>query len=89
MSSRLVRSPRVLSRRVGPEVVLAAELGDGFDRLSPTATAVWELLAEPITRTELLDRLAAAYAVEVDDIADEVDALLEEFEGRGWLEPGP
>jgi hypothetical protein len=76
------RAPSVLFRKVGKETILASEDGDGFERLSETASRVWSLLDVPRSRAELTRILTASYAAAPSAIRSDVQALLDELAGR-------
>lgn len=83
---RFQRSPDALYRRVGEEILLAKPELDDFDALSTTAAATWELLQNPRTLSDVVQLLAAAYAVSPQLISSEVEALLRDLLRRGWIE---
>jgi pyrroloquinoline quinone biosynthesis protein D len=87
--SAFVRSTSALSRTVGPEVFLAAPDRDDVDRLSPTAGAVWGLLDRPRTISSLVDELSRAFDAPRERLAEDVEALLADLAGRGWVEVAP
>jgi hypothetical protein len=80
------QSSAVLSRRVGPEVLLAPLEGEDFERLSETAASVWELLESPRTLSELIASLAPLYGVSAADISSDVERLVDELLRRGVIE---
>jgi len=82
----LRRSPGVLSRRVGRDVLLAPPESEDFERLSETAASAWELLESPRTVSELIETLAALYEVTPATIALDVERLVEELLRRGAIE---
>jgi Coenzyme PQQ synthesis protein D (PqqD) len=84
--TRFVRSPNVLSRRVGGEVLLAHPSRPEVDRLSDSARAVWTLLEEPDTAPAVVAALSEAYGVPPNQIEADVRALLDDLVQRGWVE---
>jgi hypothetical protein len=83
-----VRSHTALSRRVRDEVLLATAEREGVEGLSETALAVWDLLEKPQTRTSLVALLAERYAASSESIDGDVEALIDQFLERGWIEEG-
>ena len=83
---RYRRNDRVLWRRTGDGALLALPDEEGFERLSPSGAAVWELLAEPTTTPEVVAELAELFDASPDTIARDVDALLELLVRRGLIE---
>lgn len=80
------RSPRVLTRTVGRELILATPDGEDFDCLSETGGDVWELLAEPRTAAEVAAALGAAYGQPPGAIRADVENLLGSLLCRGLVE---
>jgi hypothetical protein len=61
-----------------------------FDAATPLAlrgpaARIWELLAQPLTISELLAAIAAVYAVDGETVADEVDWAVGELAAAGAL----
>jgi hypothetical protein len=82
---RLVRSPAVLWRDLGDEVVLTTAGQTGFELLSATASTVWRMLERPRTTSELVATLAVAYGEPAERIAAEVGGLLDDLKHRGMV----
>jgi hypothetical protein len=76
------RSPDVLWRNVGPEVLLTRPRIETTEVLSETAAQVWRLLEDPGTALEVADRLDG-FAGQADEIAGGVNALLLDLVWRG------
>lgn len=53
--------------------------------LNPTATALWELLKDPMDDLSLTLRAAEEYGVDPGDISAEVEAFLADMGARGFL----
>jgi predicted GNAT family acetyltransferase len=72
---------------VGTEVEDALVLldldGGNYFALNGPAADIWEALAEPVTQTQLVDRLVAKYRVEPQQCAASVTRTLDEFAGKG------
>lgn len=86
LAVRVCRSPGVLSRKVGGEVLLGAPGRNGFDQLSESAGIVWGLLDVPRTDDEIVAILAHVYGEPPEAIAADVDGLLADLLRRGWIE---
>lgn len=78
------RNAFTLWRRVGDEVLVANVDGSDVDRLSAPASAAWQLLEVPRTRTELTAALAAEFDSPSEEIERHVGHLLHVLERRGW-----
>jgi len=83
---RLRRSPRVLWRSVGAEVILAEPGRTDFELLSGSGGAVWRALDGPRTLPELVDALAAKHGVEAGSIERDVRQLVGTLTARGLVE---
>ena len=84
--TRLRRSPRVLWRSVGAEVIIAEPGRTDFELLSGSGGAVWRALDGPRTFPELVDALAAEHGVEADSIEGDVRHLVGTLTARGLVE---
>ena len=82
----LRRRPAILSRRLGDGVLLATVDGDGFDRLTLTGAAAWELLAEPRSCEGLCEALGARFGIAPQEIRGDVELLVRDLTRRGLLE---
>jgi hypothetical protein len=80
---RYRRSPSVLARTVGPEVLLSAPDDQAIRSLSGTASTVWLLLEEPRTAAELAGMAAEIYDVSPPAILGDIQGLLAALEERG------
>ena len=81
-----MRSPRVLFRRAGADVVAALPESDQVQRLSGGASAVLWALEEPGTAKALVDALAMSFDVASDTLEPEVSACLDELVSIGLVE---
>lgn len=84
--SRFRRSPSVITRGVGDEVLAAVPARDDFHCLAGTALAVWDLLEVPRTLPELVRIAAAAYSTESERIASDIDRLVDDLIAEGLVE---
>jgi hypothetical protein len=81
-----MRSPLVLSRRVGQEWLLALPNRDEIDIVSGTAGTVWELLETPATVADLSKALSEIYESSSEAIAAEVSDFVGVLSERRLLE---
>ena len=81
--SRFSPSEDALAARVGDEIVLVHTRTDKIYVLNKTGARVWELLGAALDRGEVAGRLADEFEAAPDEIAREVDALIDALvEGR-------
>lgn len=73
---RYTRNPQVLAGQVGSEVVLLSMEVESYFALNGPASAIWDLLAQPMTREELIDRLTSSYRVAPETCEREVAHFL-------------
>lgn len=79
------RSERVLWRR-GHETVLLLQPGQPeVVSLTGAGTALWELLATPTTVAAAADRLSGAYGVPADEVATDIQGVLDDLAERKIL----
>jgi len=84
--ARYRRSDQVLWRRTGDGALLANPSDDGFERLSPTGAAVWELLGDPTTVSRVVGELAEVFDAPRATIEGDVAEIIEQLVGRGLVE---
>jgi hypothetical protein len=85
----LSRSPGVLSRRVGSDVLVARlEAGDVHE-LSGGASALWQALDASMTLAELIDALADLHGVQRSEIAAQVEACVDSLVDVGVVSSHP
>jgi hypothetical protein len=82
-----VADTRVVVRQVGVETLLvpvSSGVGDldSIYVLSDVGSAVWSMLAEPISFGDIVSRVCAEYDVEPEHAARDVDEFLEELKGK-------
>src|SRR5271166_4443078 len=75
---RWVRGAGTLWRKAGDTVVLLPETGEGQAPLvvSGSAALLWELLAHPVTLSELVAQLSAVYEVKAPEIESDLEPVL-------------
>ena len=84
---RFEASADALATRVGDEIVLVHTRTDKIYVLNRTGARVWELLGAALDRREIAGRLADEFEAGSEEIAREVDALVDALvEGRLLVE---
>jgi len=58
-----------------------------YHSLNQTASAIWDLLSEPRSASEIVDGLCARYNVTQDQCRASVDRTLERFQETGLASP--
>ena len=71
--------PNVLAKRVDDEIVLVHLETNRIYELNRTASFLWDALAAGSTRAGLEEQLALEFDVQRDELAREIDELLEQF----------
>ncbi len=87
LAARWRRSESTLWRRTLDGVVVLPEGALSPLVLRGPAARIWELLAQPLNVAELLDAIAAVYAVDGDTVADEVGWAVGQLADAGALCP--
>lgn len=83
-----VRDDVLAAHLEGEAVLLHMDTKDYF-RLNETAAVVWKALERGAAREAIVDQLVAAFEVDRDEAAAELDRLLSELFARGLVEPAP
>jgi hypothetical protein len=76
-AERFEPSADALATRVGDEIVLVHTRTDKIYVLNRTGARVWELLDGALERGQLAERLADEFDATPDQLAREVDALID------------
>ena len=84
--SRIRRSQRVLSNAIDTETVLLDISKSSYYGLDASASRIWELLAQTVTVTQIIDILLKEYEVGKDECSRDVLAFLEELQTAGLIE---
>jgi hypothetical protein len=82
---RLVPADWLTSERVGEEAILNDRRQGQLHVLNHSAAHVWELLGQGGTVSDLVERFAGLYGMPAAEVRDDVEAVLEDFLGRGLL----
>jgi len=83
--TRYERAPGAAAAEVDGEVVVLSPADLRYHGLNDPAAAVWDLLVEPSTPTELVDRLLEQFEVDRARCEEDVTAHLEELVGLGLV----
>jgi hypothetical protein len=83
---RFRRNEAILWRRTGDGAILAAPGEDGFERLSPTGAAVWELLETPAAVPTIASQLGEVFVAPGGRIEIDVAEIIERLVQRGLAE---
>jgi len=84
-----LRHDQVSWRAVGDEVVVLQVETGKYLTLNPSASVVWQRLADGATERELVAALAVAFDVDPRQARDDVAQLLEDLRQRSVLTEGP
>jgi O-methyltransferase len=82
----LLRSERAHLRRDGDDAFLVRPRSRSQHRLNPVAAAIVDGVAAPTTRSQLIERVVAAFDVPRDECAAAVDRYLTELSALGVVE---
>ena len=85
MTPRYARSPAVLWRRTGDTVVMLSMDGGDVVELSGTGSALWDVLAGPISQEEASEVLSRLFAAPLDVVAGDVGPVLRELLDRSLV----
>lgn len=85
-----VRSDTVVSRLIGGEtliVPISKGVGDlaSIYSLNPVATTIWDAIAEPRSKSEIVRAIAREFQAESAQIERDVEAFLFEMESVGLV----
>ena len=80
-------SPEILHSKIDEEVILMSIEADSYFGLDPIASRIWELLEQPLDLDELVEKLMEEYEVDAETCRQDVQALLEDMQGRGLIAP--
>jgi hypothetical protein len=78
MSALLFRHPEVCAAELDGEVCLFHPATAQYLNLNATASAIWRLLEQPLSRNALVTALLASHDVEEAHCRQETDAFLDE-----------
>jgi coenzyme PQQ synthesis protein D (PqqD) len=84
-SSRFVRSPSVLTRRVGDGLLLASADDHPFEHLSSSGAAVWDALGQARSIDELARDVARTFGVEPAAVESDISTLMLKLRDLGFV----
>jgi hypothetical protein len=79
----LSRNPDLLETTLDSEVVLMSIERGSYYGMEKTAARIWQLLAQPKTRGELLQALVQQYDAPQEIIAKDMDIFLQQMHDHG------
>ena len=82
---RFVRQQAALSATIGNEIVVFDTVTNRYHGMNEVATAIWEMLAEPISARAIVQRLLDVYAVDREACARSVQDFLRDLERDGLV----
>jgi hypothetical protein len=93
---RFVRSNSVVSRVIADETLIVPVrrgVGDlaSIYSLNPVASAIWEAMSEPRTKSEIAEVIQEQFDAKPDVISFDIDSFLAEMSAAGlvtWVEAG-
>lgn len=84
-STLIERSPEVLGSVLNDELVMVDAMTGKYYGLGGTGPRLWELLEQPMTVGELVDRLVAEYAVDERLCREETVRYLQQLHEAGLV----
>ena len=85
----LLRNNKIVERRIDDTVFLVNPETDTVFHLNPVGTAIWQLLAQPISTAEAVTIVQAAFPdVPPKQIAHDVSVLLNKLHKKNLVLPG-
>lgn len=85
-ATRYRQAVGVPSRTAAERVILARPGREDFDVLTGPAVALWHLLEEPRSMTEVVEILCWAYQAPAEKIRRDVEELIRDLLDRGAIE---
>jgi hypothetical protein len=82
---KYIRNSKTISGRLHDEMVMMDMEQGKYFSLNQTATAIWELLEDPLTMEELCDRLTEEYEVDMERCLEEVKEYIDEMTKLGLI----
>ncbi len=76
---KIVRKKELLSSRMDNEIVMMHPESGKYFALNPVASRIWELLEEPHTINELVEKLLREFDVTEETCTNEVSVFIEEI----------
>jgi hypothetical protein len=78
-SSKLIRNPEMVFSEMDGEIVMMSIENSEYYGLDPVASRIWELLEQPATIEQLVEKLLAEYEVDYDTCLKDVIAFSDEL----------
>lgn len=80
------RNADILTANVDNEVVMMGVQAGSYYGIGGTGTMIWELLAEPKSLDELIDRIAADYDVAREQCASDISTFVKKLLALNLIE---
>jgi hypothetical protein len=80
-------SPNVVAQRVEDQIVVVNLETNRIFALNSTGARLWELLSEGHDESEIHAQLREEYAVEGNELRDEIEGLLAQLNAEALVEP--
>lgn len=83
------RNPEIKIMQLDEQSFLADQQGAAIHHLNPIGSAIWTLLAQPMSREEIIEVLLTAFPdIDVDQVRRDVDNLVGELMRKNLLQSG-
>jgi hypothetical protein len=86
VSDRYRRSPRVLHRNAGPDVLVVSRDADGLTTLSGASAVIWEVLSRPADADRIRTLVGDVLGTPPAAVATGIDDCLQELTAAGVIE---
>lgn len=81
-----LRTDRIVWRAVEEEVMILDTTTSHYLSVNKTGTALWPLLVDGCSRTQLVDTLVESFAVDAETARTDVESFVGMLDGLGLLE---
>ena len=83
---RLTRNPEIVAREIDDTVFLVGAGNDAVFHLNAMGSAIWRLLAEPMSEAEAVQTLLDAFPdIPAEQVRNDVEKLFRDLDSRGCL----
>lgn len=84
-SDMIVQDEAALCSALDDDLIMIDVANGKYLTVDTVGAAIWQLIARPITMTDLVERLADRYAASREQIHDDVLAFLDDLASRGLV----
>jgi PqqD family protein of HPr-rel-A system len=85
MTGRVTVPGHVMVRQLGDEAVILDMATGYYFGLDPVGARIWQLLSQPNSLTEIVERLAREYDVTPEQAESDLVRFVEELQANGLL----